>query len=180
METEAAENTPRNQDLGGDEEDAEEDEEDDFVDVGRSRFLQTMSLQQVPLGTILRLRLHSGKEHPQWPGGRLVIDAKDCRSVQVVFSTHSGLCSIQRHIQKHAFNAFSTGTFALAHGAKPDEAYSHQHCDYVRREAARQDVDGIIWQLDHVSNRDWALCSTYPEYVVLPVHLTKEMSAIAG
>ena len=67
METEAAENTPRNQDLGGDEEDAEEDEEDDFVDVGRSRFLQTMSLQQVPLGTILRLRLHSGKEHPQWP-----------------------------------------------------------------------------------------------------------------
>ena len=61
----------------------EEDEEDDIVIVDRTSSTQDIhggELQQLPLGMALAMEVHSGKEHPQWPGGRLVIDAKDCRN----------------------------------------------------------------------------------------------------
>jgi len=215
-------------------EDEEEDEEMVVVQRTVASPEAGGELQQLPLGMILQLevttsitdplpaapslaqpspavclciasQVHSGREHPQWPGGRLVLGSKDCRSVQIVFSTHSGLKNVQRHIQRLSFDSGAGGTFSLAYGAgpisEPNPKWSifsniwsagpisepsHKHCDYVRREAARQQVDAEEWTLDHESNRDWQLCGSYPEFVVLPVFRPQlaehdpHMAAVAG
>ena len=95
----------------------EDEDDEEMVKVAMPEQGRQAELEQIPLGTILQIETHSGKEHPQWPGGRLVIDCKDCREIQIVFSTHRGLCAIQRHIQKHVFDPGPNATFAIAFGA---------------------------------------------------------------
>ena len=109
----------------------------------------------------------------------IYVQCKDMRSFRLTFSTAEKCCSCLRKLNESiAIPPCLDDLFAIKF-ASAIPNHEHTLRDRFHDELARLQLDADPWRLTEI-NRNYELCSSYPEFCVVPMAITdKELGEVA-